>query len=795
MAQPLLNQQRFGLLVLLFTLLASVYLISYSARTESTDTRRYFDAVSSFADYGDFALDLSAWQFPPFSFDKTNSLPLQSADVEPLQVILAAPLYLIAQAVPGIGLLQTVYLFNVLVGAAAGCVLFLYALALGYTERTALLVALAFGVGTVILPYSKTFFREPLVLLVLLTCGLLIERLRTGGYRSLPLFAAVFLALIALLLAKASALLAFPALVVIALPEVGNARWRRVLAVMVIVVGLIVGLFLVLGFTGILTGAGSRYNVMRLFSDDASSYLVTALQAYLLSVGGSFWGTSPVLLLALPGMVLLVRQRQGRYPLAILLLVGAFAFGYAALNGPHWFGGLSWPPRFLIPVVPFVMLGALPIFERMRRQRGWAIVGALLLVYGVWIQISGATLAWTVYPDALPPEAHGLLEWGGGLNDLRYLRWVIVPTLWGTIPLDIAWSVIKLPGVMIALGALALAAGMGLVRRLRFRLDSVVSRRAVLVVLPLLLIVVTGYGLHAVYSDDPRALSEDNTLYAMLPILETETDAGDVILLSSPRYEPFFANSGKLHDAGRVIALPLQYGEQPSPEEEPLIRSQNPDVLLTKETNQLIINLALTHERLWLLVDGGPDLWWSVRPVERFMSSHYYVLRVIETGVSTRLIEYSTISAPDAIAYREPEHLTDLAFGDHIRLAGLDILMGVTYHAGDVLALSLYWTTDVPLAAHDTVGLYLRDANGAPIAQVDEEPGNGFFPTSGWQVGVPVRDNHAMRLADDLPPGNYQLWIKLYDFAPDGSVDDLPVTAGEHVDDSIGILPVTIHVE
>ena len=106
-------------------------------------------------------------------------------------MILAAPLYLLARVVPGIGLAQTIYLFNVLVGAAAGCVLFLYALALGYRERTAVLAALAFGVGTAIFPYTKTFFREPLVLLMLLICGLLIERLRAGGYRSLPLLIAV----------------------------------------------------------------------------------------------------------------------------------------------------------------------------------------------------------------------------------------------------------------------------------------------------------------------------------------------------------------------------------------------------------------------------------------------------------------------------------------------------------------------------------------------------------------------------------------------------------------------------
>ena len=782
MVPTLINRRRLPLLVLLFTLLSSVYLITYSGQIESGDTRRYFDAVSSFADYGDFTLDLSTSQFTPYTFDASNPLPLVPANVEPLQIFLAAPLYWLAKVVPGIGLLHTVYLFNVLVAAATGCVLLLYGLALGYDERTATLAALAFGVSTVILPYTKTFFREPLALLMLLICGLLLERLRGRGYRSPLLIAAVAAAVIGLLLAKASTLLAFPALIVIALPEVKNGRWRRVLVGLGIVTALVLALFLVLSLLG---GIGERYDLLRLFTGDTASYLGTALQAYLLSVGGSIWGTSPVVLLALPGLWLLARQRKWRYPLAILLLVGAFAVGYAALNGAHWFGGLSWPPRFLIPVIPFLMLGTLPIFERMQRQRAWAILGAALVIYGIWIQISGATLALTAYPDALPPEANGLLEWGGGLNDLRYLRWVIIPSLWGTIPLDVGWIVIDLPGIMLALAALALAAGVALLRR---------WRRAAWI-LPLLLLIVSGYGLHALYADDPRTLAQDDSLYAMLPILEAQTDPGDVILLSSPRYEPFFANSGKLSGAGRVVTLPLQYGEQPSDVQQPLIRSENPAVLLTKETSQLITNLALTHPRLWLLVDGGPDLPWSVRPAERYLSAHYYPLQVFETSPITRLIEYSTISAPDMFAYREPEHLTDLAFGDHVRLVGLDVPAGTTYHAGDVLAVSLYWTTDAPLDPNYTVGLYLRDANGAPVAQQDGQPGEGFFPTSGWQVGVPVWDNRAIRLPGDLPPGEYQLWIKVYDFAADGSVRDLPVTAGDVVDLTIGALPVTIRIQ
>ncbi len=442
-------------------------------------------------------------------------------------------------------------------------------------------------------------------------------------------------------------------------------------------------------------------------------------------------------------------------------------------------------PRFLIPVLPFVMLATLPVFERMEKQPLWAALGAALMIYSLWVQLSGVTLDWSEYASHLPPESGGLIEWGPGLNDLRYLRWVIIPSLWGTIPLDIAWTIIGVPGMMIGFAALALASGAALIRGLRSRL---------VYLLPLALIVLIGIGLHLLYLNDPRYLSGDQTLYAMLPILDAETDPGDVILLSSPRYEPFFSNAGKLNGAGRVITLPLQPGETPSPESPPLVRSDDPAALLTNPTIQLIYNLAATRSRLWLLVNGGPDLTWDVRPVERFMDSHYYPIRTLATGPETRLIEYSTISAPDMFAFRQPDHLTDLAFDSHIRLVGYDLPGGADYVAGGVVALSTYWTTDTLLAGSDTIGVYLRDANGAAVAQVDDRPGGGFFPTNQWQPGVPVWDNRAIRLPDDLPPGDYQLWIKLYDFGQDQTVHDLPVTSGDKIDDSIGVLPVTLHV-
>ncbi len=786
MAKPLIDRRRARLLVLLFVLLASVYMMIYSGRIDSGDSRRFVDAVSSVADYGDFYLDQTTDEFPPHFFDARLTMPLQLADVEPLQVILAAPLYWLARIIPGIGLVHAIYLFNVLVVALAGCILFLYALALGATERTAALAALSFGLGTAIVPYSKTFFREPLVLLALLFCGLLIERLRAGGYRSLPLLIGVALGAGALLLAKASALLALPALLVVALPDVRSVINRRALLALGGIVLLVLVAFAVLSATSVF---GERYNLFHRLTDDSSAYLGTALQAYLLSIGGSIWGTSPVVLLALPGSLILIRQGRWRYPLALGLLLVVFAVGYAGVNSVHWFGGLSWPPRFLLPVLPFLILGALPVIERIGKAPVWTAVAAVLLIYSVWVQLSGVTLDWRAYATALPPEAHGLGEWGPGLNDPRYLRWVLIPTLWPTIPLDMAWTVIDARGLLLGFAGLALGAGLWLWRALRWG----ASRRVLL--LPLGLIALVGVGLRLLYASDPRYLAGDDSLYAMQPIVEAQTYPGDVILLSSPRYEPFFTNAAKLSGAGRVITLPLQLGEQSSAEQEPLVRSENPDVLLTKETIQLIYNLAATRDRLWLLVDGGPDLPWSVRPVERFMDAHYYpVGSPIQTSPITRLIEYSTISAPDRFAYRAPERLSDLAFGEQIRLSGFELPAGEVYPAGGALAFSLYWLTDAPLEGNYTVGLYLRDASGAAVTQADSQPGGGFFPTSQWQPGVPVWDNRALRLPADLAPGTYQLWLKLYDFGADGSIRDLPVSAGEKAAVSIGVLPVTIQI-
>jgi len=104
-------------------------------------------------------------------------------------------------------------------------------------------------------------------------------------------------------------------------------------------------------------------------------------------------------------------------------------------------------------------------------------------------------------------------------------------------------------------------------------------------------------------------------------------------------------------------------------------------------------------------------------------------------------------------------------FGDRIRLEGYSI-NDSSFAAGDILQLTLFWNPQSLISNRYKIFVHvIGDPDSPPVAQHDGEPVGGLVLTTMWKPNEIVRDNHGVFLPLDLPRGNYQLAVGLYDVA------------------------------
>ena len=128
----------------------------------------------------------------------------------------------------------------------------------------------------------------------------------------------------------------------------------------------------------------------------------------------------------------------------------------------------------------------------------------------------------------------------------------------------------------------------------------------------------------------------------------------------------------------------------------------------------------------------------------------------------------------------QPAYPRDIRLGDAVRLAGYD-LSTRSPRPGQELLVSLYWEPLRPLDAGYYSFAHLIDGTGRPVAQSDHQPGGVFYPSTLWQPGERLRDEHALTIPAGVSPGVYRLLVGLYALAADGVLQPLgePVVAGQ----------------
>ncbi len=148
------------------------------------------------------------------------------------------------------------------------------------------------------------------------------------------------------------------------------------------------------------------------------------------------------------------------------------------------------------------------------------------------------------------------------------------------------------------------------------------------------------------------------------------------------------------------------------------------------------------------------------------------------TAVSIGPFEVGDVSLPGILTESpQPRTMLNQPFGDapNLTLLGYDLTdetgqpMTNETMTNDQLPitnlhLTLYWRTETHLPTDYTTFVHLRNEAGEVVAQKDQPPLAGAYPTSLWEPGEIIADEVRLSLPPDLPPGDYRLFTGLYDF-------------------------------
>lgn len=137
-----------------------------------------------------------------------------------------------------------------------------------------------------------------------------------------------------------------------------------------------------------------------------------------------------------------------------------------------------------------------------------------------------------------------------------------------------------------------------------------------------------------------------------------------------------------------------------------------------------------------------------------------------------------------------PQYPLPANLGDEVALLGYDLTPTVV-GPGEAIHLTLYWKAQKAMERDYTVFVHLIDGAARIWGQKDNQPEEGFYPTSHWDLGEVVKDNYEVLVEADTPPGRYRLEIGLYLLA---TGERLPVLdeEGQPMDDRVLLSEVRV---
>ncbi len=125
-----------------------------------------------------------------------------------------------------------------------------------------------------------------------------------------------------------------------------------------------------------------------------------------------------------------------------------------------------------------------------------------------------------------------------------------------------------------------------------------------------------------------------------------------------------------------------------------------------------------------------------------------------------------------ALNVPNPAHVN---FGDEAELVGYD-LSTLSMTPGQEVKLTLYWRTQHKLTTDYRAFVHILNIPTSELyGASDSMPANWTRPTTTWQPGEIIKDEHVFKIKDDAPPGTWQIEIGMYELTKDNTIRRLRV--------------------
>jgi hypothetical protein len=277
--------------------------------------------------------------------------------------------------------------------AATASLIYILCLQTGMSKKSAALTALVYGLASPAAVYAKLDYAQPLACFLLITAIICSIYTRRNYFRFIVI-SSVFLGL-AILTRPETIIYGLPAILLIiyfATPSITNKRTYYKLS------GVFTSLSIISVFLIVTQAINAiRFNNLMSVGYDPTtgnrfileiSYICKATLGNLISPGRGVLLFFPVSTLSILGI-----RRLWKYDrvLAIILIIIPTTAILTYSSWSQWGGGISWGPRFLVPVIPYIAILSFWGYESLDRYSAKLrhILLTLLIVIGWVVSLQG----------------------------------------------------------------------------------------------------------------------------------------------------------------------------------------------------------------------------------------------------------------------------------------------------------------------------------------------------------------------------------------------------------------------